>query len=81
MIFQADKAGELIHRIETEDHDTIDEIEMFSLQMANEEVEFSAAGFFPVNYTLVFSVRGLKESVNLLEDVVFRLLGVLQRTS
>lgn len=59
----------------------IDEIEMFSLQIANEEVEFSAAGFFPVNYTLVFSVRGLKESVNLLEDVVFRLLGVLQRTS
>ncbi|XP_063908532.1 putative gustatory receptor 28b [Zophobas morio] len=57
-IEEADKAGELIHRIETEDHDTIDEIEMFSLQMANEEVEFSAAGFFPVNYTLVFSIIG-----------------------
>jgi hypothetical protein len=29
---------------------------MFSLQMANQKVEFSAAGFFPINYTLVFSV-------------------------
>jgi hypothetical protein len=29
---------------------------MFSLQMANQKVEVSAAGFFPINYTLVFSV-------------------------
>lgn len=50
------KSGELIHKIDTEDHDTIDEIEMFSLQIANEQVEFNAAGFFPVNFTLLFSV-------------------------
>jgi hypothetical protein len=48
--------GVLIHKIETADHHVIDEIEMFSLQIANEGVEFSAAGFFPINYTLVFSV-------------------------
>jgi hypothetical protein len=49
--------GVLIHKIETENHDVIDQIEMFSLQIANEKVEFSAAGFFPINYTLIFSVR------------------------
>jgi hypothetical protein len=52
------RSGELIHKIETYDHDVIDEIEMFSLQIANENVQFSAAGFFPINYTLVFSVSG-----------------------
>jgi hypothetical protein len=49
--------GVLIHKMETENHDVIDQIEMFSLQIANEKVEFSAAGFFPINYTLIFSVR------------------------
>jgi hypothetical protein len=48
--------GVLIHKIQTANHHVIDEIEMFSLQIANEGVEFSAAGFFPINYTLVFSV-------------------------
>jgi hypothetical protein len=48
--------GVLYHHIETENQDMIDEIEMFSLQVANEKVEFSAAGFFPINYTLIFSV-------------------------
>ncbi|KAJ3647886.1 hypothetical protein Zmor_019735 [Zophobas morio] len=57
-IQEASKSGELIHKIETEEHDLIDEIEMFSLQIANEQVEFNAAGFFPINYTLVFSIIG-----------------------
>ncbi|RZB39733.1 7tm 7 domain containing protein [Asbolus verrucosus] len=55
-IGEANKSGELIHKIETEDHDVICEIEMFSLQICNEKVEFTAAGFFPINYTLVFSM-------------------------
>ncbi|XP_044265359.1 putative gustatory receptor 28a [Tribolium madens] len=59
-IEEATKSGELIHKIETESHDVVDEIEMFSLQIANAQVEFSAAGFFPINYTLVFSVCGWK---------------------
>jgi hypothetical protein len=54
--FQVNKIGVLIHQIETENQDIVDEIEMFSLQIANEKVEFSAAGFFPINYTLIFSV-------------------------
>jgi hypothetical protein len=49
--------GVLIHQIETENQDMVDEIKMFSLQIANNQVEFSAAGFFPINYTLIFSVR------------------------
>ncbi|XP_008195702.2 putative gustatory receptor 28b [Tribolium castaneum] len=57
-IEEANKAGELIHKIDTEDHDIRDEIEMFSLQIANEQVEFNAAGFFAINYTLVFSILG-----------------------
>jgi hypothetical protein len=60
--FQANKAGELIHKLDTEDHDIRDEIEMFSLQIANEQVEFNAAGFFPINYTLVFSVSDKPDS-------------------
>ncbi|RZB39054.1 7tm 7 domain containing protein, partial [Asbolus verrucosus] len=54
-IKEANKSGKLIHKIETENHDIMDEIEMFSLQIANEKVDFNAAGFFPINYTLVFS--------------------------
>ncbi|RZB39709.1 gustatory receptor Gr64 [Asbolus verrucosus] len=60
-VCEAKKSGELIHKIETEDHDMIDEIEMFSLQIANERVEFNAAGFFPVNYTLVFSIIAMEK--------------------
>jgi hypothetical protein len=51
--------GALIHKIQTTNHHVIDEIEMFSLQIANEGVEFTAAGFFSINYTLVFSVSTL----------------------
>ncbi|KAJ3637021.1 hypothetical protein MTP99_000510 [Tenebrio molitor] len=57
-IEEVNKMGVLIHQIETENQDMIDEIEMFSLQIANEKVEFSAAGFFPINYTLIFSIIG-----------------------
>ncbi|KAJ3637025.1 hypothetical protein MTP99_000513 [Tenebrio molitor] len=55
---EANKSGELIHKINTEDRDMIDAIEMFSLQITNSRVEFTAAGFFPINYTLVFSIIG-----------------------
>lgn len=33
-----------------------DQIEMFSLQIAHKRVKFSAAGLFPIDYTLLFSV-------------------------
>ncbi|KAJ3637018.1 hypothetical protein MTP99_000509 [Tenebrio molitor] len=55
---EANKIGVLIHQIETENQDMVDEIKMFSLQIANNRVEFSAAGFFPINYTLIFSIIG-----------------------
>ncbi|XP_063908533.1 uncharacterized protein LOC135126413 [Zophobas morio] len=50
------KTGELIHRIETEDNDTIAEIEMFSLQIANEELEFSGAVLSRDNFTKVYDL-------------------------
>ena len=53
---QANTAGRLLHQIDTEDEEVKDQIEMFSLQIVNEKLEYSAAGFFPVNYSLVFSV-------------------------
>lgn len=46
-----------MHQIEYNEDDVKDQIEMFSLQIANENLQFSAAGFFPIDYTLVFSVR------------------------
>lgn len=54
--FQANKSGTLIHKIETDDNDVKDQIEMFSLQIAHKRVEFSAGGLFPIDYTLLFSV-------------------------
>nr|AWT23295.1 GR2 [Hycleus cichorii] len=57
-IEEANKSGELIHQIDTNDPEIRDEIEMFSLQIINEQVEFNAAGFFPIDYTLVFSIIG-----------------------
>ncbi|XP_068896152.1 gustatory receptor for bitter taste 66a-like [Tenebrio molitor] len=54
----ASRTGELLHKIDTEDTDIVDEIEMFSLQIANHNVEFNAAGFFPINYALIFSIIG-----------------------
>ncbi|KAJ3647884.1 hypothetical protein Zmor_019734 [Zophobas morio] len=55
-IEEVNKTGELIHRVETEDHDTIDEVEMFSLQIANEELEFSGAVFSRDNFTKVYNL-------------------------
>lgn len=53
---EANSAGRLLHRIDYGDDDVKDQIEMFSLQIANENLHFTAAGFFPVDYTLIFSV-------------------------
>ncbi|KAI4466614.1 invertebrate gustatory receptor [Holotrichia oblita] len=52
----ANKSGRLLHQIDTDDVDVKDQIEMFSLQIVNEKLEFTAAGFFTINYGLLFSV-------------------------
>lgn len=51
------KSGILIHQIVSQSEDVRDEMEMFSLQLANENVEFNAAGFFTIDYTLIFTVN------------------------
>ncbi|KAJ3637014.1 hypothetical protein MTP99_000509 [Tenebrio molitor] len=57
-VVEASRAGQLIHKIKTDNHDIIDEIEMFSLQIANARVEFTAADFFAINYALLVSIIG-----------------------
>ncbi|EFA07616.1 gustatory receptor 119 [Tribolium castaneum] len=57
-IQEVSKSGELIHKIATNDHEIIDKIEMFSLQILNERAGFTAAGFFPIDYTSAFSFVG-----------------------
>ncbi|XP_044746569.1 putative gustatory receptor 2a isoform X2 [Coccinella septempunctata] len=52
------KTGSLLHQINTSDKDMINEIAMFSFQILNEEVAFSGAGFFEINYCLLFSIIG-----------------------
>lgn len=47
----------LIHQIRSTNYEVKDEIEMFSLQVAHELDDFTAAKVFPINHSLVFSVR------------------------
>lgn len=61
VILQASRSGKLLHQIDTEDMDVKDQIEMFSLQIVNEKLEFTAAGFFTINYGLLFSVIFIKK--------------------
>jgi gustatory receptor len=59
-------AGEEARRIPTVVHklllhqlllrDTSTELQLFSIQLLNNKVEFSAGGFFPVNLSLVYSM-------------------------
>ncbi|XP_022912983.2 putative gustatory receptor 28b [Onthophagus taurus] len=54
----AHKSGRLLHQIDTDDMDVKDQIEMFSLQIVNEKLEYTAAGFFIIDYSLLFSIIG-----------------------
>lgn len=58
-IEQINTSGRLLHQIEYTDDDVKDQIEMFSLQIVNENLNFNAVGFFQVDYTLIFSVIDL----------------------
>lgn len=50
------EAAVFLYQIDSTDEYIKDEIELFSIQIANEQVEFCAARFFPINYSLLFSV-------------------------
>lgn len=57
--FKAYKTGQILHDIEYPDNDLKDQIEMFSFQIAHHPIQFNAAGYFPINYSLLFSVSVL----------------------
>lgn len=55
--FQGKQSVALIHRIRNTDYEIKDGIEMFSLQVAHELNDFTAAKVLPINHSLLFSVR------------------------
>lgn len=56
---EARKSGKLIHKIDSTQHSTKNEIEMFSLQIASVNAEFSAAGILSINNSLLLSVSNV----------------------
>lgn len=54
--FQGRKSAGVIHQIRSDNYEVKDIIEMFSLQIEHELIEFTAADVFAINHSLVFSV-------------------------
>jgi hypothetical protein len=55
------RIGTVFHKLllrQTLLRDTSTEIQLFSIQILNNKVEFSARGFFPVNLSLAYSMVG-----------------------
>ena len=58
---EAGRTGTVVHKLllrQTLPRDTSTELQLFSIQLLNNKVEFSAAGFFPVNLSLAYSMVG-----------------------
>jgi gustatory receptor len=58
---EARRTGTVVHRLllrQTLQQDTSTELQLFSIQLLSNKVEFSAGGFFPVNLALVYSMVG-----------------------
>jgi gustatory receptor len=58
---EARRTGTVVHKIllrQTLPRDTSTELQLFSLQLLSNKVEFSAGGFFPVNLSLAYSMVG-----------------------
>ncbi|CAH1164505.1 unnamed protein product, partial [Phaedon cochleariae] len=55
---EANETGRLLYKIDTDDSALDDEIDIFTMQVANEQTEFNAAGFFPINHKLIFMFFG-----------------------
>ena len=58
---EARRTGTVVHKLllrQTLLRDTSTELQLFSVQLLNNKVEFSAGGFFPVNLSLVYSMVG-----------------------
>ena len=58
---EARRTGPVVHKLllrQTLLRDISTELQLFSIQLLSNKVEFSAAGFFPVNLSLVYSMVG-----------------------
>lgn len=64
--------GVRLYEIDTKDDYIKNEIELFSLQIANERVEFNAGGFFPVNLNFLFTVSLFKLLYFIINLYIFR---------
>ncbi|XP_077300776.1 putative gustatory receptor 28b [Arctopsyche grandis] len=57
---EADMSSILLHKMAIDDDDdfTRTSVEMFSLQMLHQKVEFTACGFFPVDFSVLYMIIG-----------------------
>ncbi|KAJ9599792.1 hypothetical protein L9F63_026359, partial [Diploptera punctata] len=56
----ANRSKTLVHRLlcKTQDVEIREELELFSLQISHQKIRFTACGFFPLDFTLLYSIIG-----------------------
>ncbi|XP_069698463.1 putative gustatory receptor 28a [Periplaneta americana] len=59
-IYQANRTAILVHKLlaKIRDSDIREELRLFSLQLLHRKVQFTACGFFPLDFTLLYSIVG-----------------------
>ncbi|XP_069677283.1 putative gustatory receptor 28b [Periplaneta americana] len=59
-ITQANRTAVLVHKLlsKTKDPEVREELQLFSLQLLHRKVQFTACGFFPLDFTLLYSIVG-----------------------
>ncbi|KAJ9599139.1 hypothetical protein L9F63_010407, partial [Diploptera punctata] len=58
--YEANRTAILVHKLlnKTEDPEVREELQLFSLQLLHRKVQFTACGFFPLDFTLLYSIIG-----------------------
>ncbi|XP_023717531.1 putative gustatory receptor 28a isoform X3 [Cryptotermes secundus] len=57
---RANRTAVLVHKLlnKTKDPGLKEELQLFSLQLLHRKVHFTAFGFFPLDFTLLYSITG-----------------------
>ncbi|XP_021920102.1 putative gustatory receptor 28a isoform X3 [Zootermopsis nevadensis] len=57
---EANRTAVLVHKLlsKTRDPGVKEELQLFSLQLLHRKVQFTACGFFPLDFTLLYSIIG-----------------------
>ncbi|XP_021942396.1 uncharacterized protein LOC110841299 [Zootermopsis nevadensis] len=60
LLYSGNRTADLVHKVMNvaQDVDVKKELELFSLQLVHRKVEFTACGFFPINFSLLYSIVG-----------------------